>query len=83
MPPVDFFLPSPPLRGRGVGGEGGYCTKHPLTPDPSPPKRGRGEKENPLTPDPSPPKRGRGEKNLYHLNLAKGKEGKKRRSYGG
>ena len=22
MPPVDFFLPSPPLRGRGVGGEG-------------------------------------------------------------
>ena len=40
------FLPSPRLRGRGVGGEGVLWvdTFHPLTPDPSPPKRGRGEK---------------------------------------
>ena len=57
--PLDS-LPSPPLRGRGVGGEGAVL--YPLTPDPSPPKRGRGEKKNPLTPDPSPPKRGRGER---------------------
>jgi hypothetical protein len=33
----------------------------PLPPNPSPPKRGRGEKDCPLTPNPSPPKRGRGE----------------------
>ena len=37
------LLPSPPLRGRGVGGEG--VELRPLTPDPSPPKRGRGEEE--------------------------------------
>ena len=44
--PLDF-LPSPPLRGRGVGGEGVLFPSHanPLTPDPSPPKRGRGEEE--------------------------------------
>ncbi len=36
-----LLLPSPPLRGRGVGGEGAVS---PLTPYPSPPKRGRGEK---------------------------------------
>jgi 3-hydroxymyristoyl/3-hydroxydecanoyl-(acyl carrier protein) dehydratase len=34
---------------------------HPLTPGPSPPKRGRGEQAGPLTPNPSPPKQGRGE----------------------
>ena len=41
------YLPSPPLRGRGVGGEGVFSLSHayPLTPDPSPPKRGRGEED--------------------------------------
>src|SRR5205807_197307 len=43
-----FFLPSPPLRGRGVGGEGVWCGAERSTP--SPPKRGRGEKEK--TPSP-------------------------------
>jgi hypothetical protein len=35
--PTDPILPSPPLRGRGVGGEGAEVPKQkPLTPDPSP-----------------------------------------------
>jgi len=40
------YLPSPPQRGRGAGGEGVLPSgreSHPLTPNPSPPKRGRGE----------------------------------------
>ena len=41
---VNFFLPSPPLRGRGVGGEGGaFAATSPLTPGPSPEYRERGE----------------------------------------
>src|SRR5436309_989301 len=32
---VCVFLPSPPLRGRGAGGEG-LCGRQPLTPNPSP-----------------------------------------------
>src|SRR5262249_53482673 len=42
---VTRFLPSPPPRGRGVGGEGagGAAVCSPLTPGPSTPKRGRGE----------------------------------------
>jgi hypothetical protein len=46
------FLPSPPLRGRRAGGEGvwetatGDCPfRNPLTPNPSPPKRGEGSKK--------------------------------------
>ena len=69
---VNFFLPSPPLRGRGVGGEGVLLL-------PSPPLRGRGvggegvvcdEEKHPLTPNPSPPKRGRGEKSILAVSVA-------------
>src|SRR5947208_7459283 len=53
---VFLLLPSPPKRGRGVGGEGEE-KPNPLTPNSSPPKRGRGGKEG----EPSPSKRGREE----------------------
>ena len=66
------FSPRPRFGGEGLGVRGLVCgtRKHPLTPNPSPPKRGRGEKDNPSPPkrgrgekdNPSPPKRGRGEK---------------------
>ena len=47
VPLVDFFLPSPPLRGRGVGGEGGFPrATNPLTPAPLPRSGGEGRKPN-------------------------------------
>ena len=50
-----FPLPSPPLRGRGVGGEGVEASEEPLTPDPSPLSTGaRGDKPRPPHPRPSP-----------------------------
>src|SRR5262249_17913541 len=39
-----LFPPSPPFREREVGDEGA-ATSFPLTPSPSPPKRGRGEED--------------------------------------
>jgi len=40
-----LFSPRPGTPGRGVGGEGPWpgIVRSPPTPDPSPPKRGRGE----------------------------------------
>ncbi len=48
MSPVDFFLPSPPLRGRGVGGEGVVCEekKTPSPPTPLPRSGGEGRNSN-------------------------------------
>ena len=43
MSPVDFFLPSPPLRGRGVGGEGVVGEEKKTLSPPTPLPRSGGE----------------------------------------
>jgi putative ATPase len=45
---LETSSPSPPVSGGEGRGEGGSEGVNPLTPDPSPPKRGRGEKAPPV-----------------------------------